>query len=150
MAMPLDPDGSPSPSSSAPLRGATAPESPYNAARSRTLMRSMSPPMLPSVNDSAIHGSKCVITRGLTQPAQCVQVVRLDAVEVVLCLRVLHSEHGVRIGFAVHVRDAPVVADDRDVLRLTLPAGDIARGRRGACRIARRHRTVCMAEFYTR
>ncbi len=58
--------------------------------------------------------------------AQRIQVVRLDPVEIVLGLRVLHAEHGVRIGFAVHVRDAPVVADDRDALRLLLPAGDVA------------------------
>ena len=28
--------------------------------------RSMSPPMLPSLNVSAIHGSNCVMTRGFT------------------------------------------------------------------------------------
>ena len=33
-------------------------------------MRSMSPPMLPSVNDNAIHGSNRVSTRGRT--AGCV------------------------------------------------------------------------------
>src|SRR5204863_4334067 len=32
------------------------------------------------------------------------------------------AEHSVRVRFSEHVRNAPVVADDRDVLRLGLPA----------------------------
>ena len=55
-----------------------------------------------------------------------VDVVRLDAVEVVLGLRVDHAEHRVGVGLAVDVRDAPVVADDGDVLRLLLPAREFA------------------------
>ena len=54
-----------------------------------------------------------------------VEVVGLDAVEVVLGLRVDHAEHRVGVGLAVDVRDAPVVADDGDALRLLLPAGDV-------------------------
>ena len=58
-----------------------------------------------------------------------VEIVRLDAIEVVLGLRVDHAEDRVRVGLAVDVRDAPVVAHDRDVLRLALPRGEL-RGRR--------------------
>ena len=57
-----------------------------------------------------------------------VQVVRLDAVEVVFGLRVDHAEHGVGVGLAGDVRDAPVVADDGDVLRLFLPARRVGTG----------------------
>jgi hypothetical protein len=43
-------------------------------------------------------------------------------VEIVLGLRVGHAEHGVGIGGAAHVGDAPVVAGDRHRLRLALHA----------------------------
>ncbi len=59
---------------------------------------------------------------GLGQPAHRVDVVGLDAVEIVFGLRVLRAEHRVRVGLAVDVRDAPVVPHDRHVLRLLLPA----------------------------
>ena len=59
-----------------------------------------------------------------------VDVVRLDAIEVVLGLRVHEPEDGVSVGLPVDVRDAPVVASDRDVLRLLLPSGLV--GIRGA------------------
>ena len=63
---------------------------------------------------------------GFGHSSKRVQVVGLDPVEIVLGLRVLHAEDGVRIGLAEDVRDAPVVADDRDVLGVALPAGEIA------------------------
>src|SRR2546429_692959 len=59
------------------------------------------------------------------EPAERVQVVRLDAVEVVLGLGVLHPEHRVGVSLPIDVRDAPIVADDGDVARLALPAGDV-------------------------
>ena len=52
---------------------------------------------------------------GFGEAAQGVDVVGLDAVEVVFGLGVLHAEDSVGVGFAVDVRDAPVVADDGDV-----------------------------------
>ena len=59
---------------------------------------------------------------GLREAADRGQVVRLDAVEVVLGLRVDDAEYGVRVGAAVHVGNAPVVAGDRHGLRPLLPA----------------------------
>ncbi len=69
----------------------------------------------------------------LGKPSDRVQVVRLDAIEVVLGLRVHDPEHGVRIGPPRDVRDAPVVANDGDALRLLLPGGGI----RVCCRVRR-------------
>ena len=51
--------------------------------------------------------------------------VVLDPVEVVLGLRVHETEHRIRIGLSVDVRDPPVVAGDGDVLRLRLPGGQV-------------------------
>ena len=74
---------------------------------------------------------------GLRQAAHGVDVVGLDAIEVVFGLGVLHAEDGVGVGFAVDVGDAPVVADDGDAGRLLLPARDfrfvgcVKEGRRG-------------------
>ena len=62
---------------------------------------------------------------GFRQAAERIQVVGLDAVEVVLGLGILHPEHRVGVGLPVHVRDAPVVPDDGDALRLPLPAGAV-------------------------
>ena len=58
---------------------------------------------------------------GLGQAAHGVDVVGLDAIEIVFGLGVHHAEDGVGVGLAVDVRDAPVVADDGDVVRLTRP-----------------------------
>jgi len=58
----------------------------------------------------------------LRQPAERREVVRLDAIEIVFGLRIGHAEHGIRVALAVHVRDAPVVADDRHRGGLLLPA----------------------------
>ena len=87
--------------------------------------------------DEQLH-PQILIHRGLPfrlgKPAQCIQVIRLDAIEVIFGLSVLHAEDGVRIGLTIDMGDAPVVADDRDFLGATLPAGEIAAplGRRGS------------------
>ena len=60
---------------------------------------------------------------GLGQATLRVEEIHLDPVEVVFGLSVDHAEHGVRVGLAVDVWDAPVVSDDRDALGLLLPGG---------------------------
>ncbi len=40
------------------------------------------------------------------------QVIRLDSRKVVLGLRIDRAEHGVGVGMSMHVRNAPVVAND--------------------------------------
>ena len=78
--------------------------------------------------DEELHPQVAVdrgLALGLRQAAHRVDVVRLDAIEVVLGLRVDHPEDRVGVGLAVDVRDAPVVADDGDVLGLLLPACDV-------------------------
>ena len=81
---------------------------------------------------------------GFGKPAERVDVIRLDAIEVVLGLRVHHSEHRIGIRVSVHVRDAPVVAHDAGALRLLAPARDLGgwrdRGGRGNARGARGRR----------
>jgi hypothetical protein len=67
---------------------------------------------------------------GLGEAAHGIDVVGFDAVEVVFGLGVLHAEDGVGVGFAVDVSDAPVVADDRDVGRLSLPTVNLRFDRR--------------------
>ncbi len=57
----------------------------------------------------------------LGQPPHGVQVVGLDPVEVVFGLRVDHAKHGIRIGLAINMRDAPVIAHNLDVGRLRGP-----------------------------
>ena len=52
---------------------------------------------------------------GFGEAAQGIEIVGLDAVEVVLGLGVDHAEDGVGVGLAGDVGDAPVVADDGDV-----------------------------------
>ena len=63
---------------------------------------------------------------GLGQAAHGVQVVGLDAVEVVFRLGVDHAEHRIGVGGAMHMGDAPVVTDDADPLRFAAPAGQIS------------------------
>ena len=63
------------------------------------------------------------------EPSLRVDEVGLDAVEVVFRLRVHDAEHGIRVGLAVHVRNAPVVTNDRDALRLLFQRGEILVGR---------------------
>ena len=78
--------------------------------------------------DEELHAQVLVDLRfalGLGQAAHRVDVVGLDAIEVVLGLGVLHAEDCVGVGLAVDVRDAPVVADDGDVGRLSFPARDL-------------------------
>ncbi len=62
------------------------------------------------------------LTFGLGETPHGVEVIGLDAIEVVFRLRVGHAEYGVGIRLAVHVGDAPVVARDGDGLRLMVPA----------------------------
>ena len=80
----------------------------------------------------------------LGQPAHGVEVVGLDPVEVVLRLGVDHPEHRVGVGLSMDVRDAPVVARDRDRAGLALPAGALGRagGRRGDLSVRRQHRRI--------
>ena len=59
---------------------------------------------------------------GFREAAHRVEVVGLDAIEVVFRLRVHQAEHRVRVRAAAHVRDAMVVTRDRDVARLARPA----------------------------
>ncbi len=66
---------------------------------------------------------------GLRQHPQADEVVPLDAGEVVLGLRIDGTEHRVRVGFAIDMRDAPVVADDADVLGMLPLASRAADGR---------------------
>ena len=61
---------------------------------------------------------------GFRRPAKRSQVVGLDAIEVVLALRIDHAEHHVGIGFTVDVGDAPVVSNDVDALGLFGPTGE--------------------------
>lgn len=65
---------------------------------------------------------------GLGEAAEADEVVALDAVEVVLGLRVHHPEHRVGVRLAHHMRDAPVVAGDRHPGRLSFPAGEVGGG----------------------
>ena len=78
--------------------------------------------------DVELH-PKILPDRGLAHEfrgtSHCRDVVALDAIEIVFRLRVDRTEHGVAIGVAVDVRDAPRVADDRDVLCLPLPAREV-------------------------
>ena len=41
--------------------------------------------------------------------------VGLDAIEIVLGLRVDHPEHGIGVGMPVHMRDSPIIAHDGNV-----------------------------------
>ena len=69
---------------------------------------------------------------GFGQPSQRVDVVGLDAVEVVLGLGVGHAEHRVGVGFAMDVGDPPGVARDADLGGLLLQAAHLVGiGRRG-------------------
>jgi hypothetical protein len=62
---------------------------------------------------------------GLGESAHRIDVICLDAIEVVLGLRVLHTEDGVGIGFSVNVGEAPIVTDNGDLLRFFFPACDV-------------------------
>jgi hypothetical protein len=59
------------------------------------------------------------------EAAEGVNVVKLDAVEIVLGLRVEQAEDGVGVGFSEDVGNAPGVADDGDVAGVLLPAGEV-------------------------
>ena len=59
------------------------------------------------------------------EAAHRIDEVRLDAIEIVLRLRVHQPEHRIGVGLAVNVGDAPGVARDRDVPRLALPPNEI-------------------------
>ncbi len=65
------------------------------------------------------------LTLDLRQSPDGVNVIHLHAIEVVLGLCVHHAEDRIGIRLAVHVRNAPVVTNDRDILGLFLPAREI-------------------------
>ena len=54
-----------------------------------------------------------------------VDVVRLDAIEVVLGLRILHAENNVGVGLAINVGDAPIVPNDGDARCLASQPGGL-------------------------
>jgi hypothetical protein len=58
----------------------------------------------------------------LRQPPQTVEIIAFDPIEIVFGLRVCHAEYRVRIGFAVNMRDTPIVANDVDVPGALLPS----------------------------
>src|SRR5262249_51766670 len=61
---------------------------------------------------------------GLGHSAETDQVVGLDTVEIVLGLRVDHAEHRIGIALALDMRDAQVIARNRNLCRLGCsPAG---------------------------
>ncbi len=62
---------------------------------------------------------------GFREAAHGIEIVCLHAIEVVLGLRVHDAEDRVGIGLSVHVRYAPGVAKDGDVLRFLLPPGNL-------------------------
>ena len=64
----------------------------------------------------------CLLALRFGRAAQGGQVIRLDAREVVLGLRVDHAEHRVGVGLAVDVRDSPIVAGDRHASCLRTPS----------------------------
>ena len=64
----------------------------------------------------------------LRQPSLRQQVVGLYPVEIVLGLRVDQCEHRVGVGLAMHMRDPPVVARDRDAARPGFPGGNFGCG----------------------
>ena len=77
--------------------------------------------------DEKLHSKVAVhlcLAFGLREASHRVQIIRFDPVEVVLSLGVHHAEHRVGVALSVDVWDAPVVADDRDVLRSLLPGRD--------------------------
>jgi hypothetical protein len=75
--------------------------------------------------DEELHAQVLVDFRlafGFGEAPHGVDVVRLDAIEVVFGLRVLHAEDRVGVGFSVDVRNAPIVPDDGDSRGLLAPA----------------------------
>ena len=56
------------------------------------------------------------------QAAHRIDVVGLDAIEIVLRLGVDHAEHGVRVCLRIHMRDSPVITYDGDVRRASFPS----------------------------
>ena len=77
------------------------------------------------VEAGAQVGPDRLLALGLGGAAERGQIVGLDPIEVVFGLGVDHAEHGIGIGPAADMRDAPVVARDRHPLRLPLPAGEV-------------------------
>src|SRR6185369_17119797 len=74
--------------------------------------------------DKYLHSQILVhlgLTLGLSEPTHRVDVIRFDAIEVVLRLGVFRSEHSIGIGLTVNVRDTPVIANDVYIAGLALP-----------------------------
>ena len=69
----------------------------------------------------AARARRVVLTLGLGEAPLRVEEVHLDAMEVVLRLRVYHAEHRIRVGRAVNVGDAPIISLDRDPIGLGFP-----------------------------
>src|SRR5215469_6556225 len=61
----------------------------------------------------------------LSQSAHGIDVVGLDAIEIVFGLGINRAEYRIRIRFSVNVGDAPIVADDSDASRFLLPTGNL-------------------------
>ena len=61
----------------------------------------------------------------LREPAQGVDVVQLDPVEIILGLREEQPKDGVGVRPAVDMGHAPMVADEGDVAGPLLPAGEV-------------------------
>ena len=75
--------------------------------------------------DEEFHPQVLIDSRfafGLRKPSHRVDVIRFDAIEVILGLRVLHSENCVGVGLTMNMRDAPIVANDGDVLAPPAPS----------------------------
>ena len=66
---------------------------------------------------------------GFGEATERSEEIGFDTIEIVFGLGVEGSEDGVRVCFAVHVGDAPYIANDRDVLGLTLPTRHIGGSR---------------------
>jgi hypothetical protein len=65
----------------------------------------------------------------LGRASQRIEVVGLDAIEVVFRLGVKETKYRIGVGFSRDVRNSPVVAGDGNVLRLAGPSGEVSRGR---------------------
>ena len=87
--------------------------------------------------DEELHPQVAIdllLTLGLRKPPHRIDEIRLDAVEIVLRLLVDQAEHSVRVRLPVDVGDSPVIAGDRDALRLLLPGRNVRRSLRARTR----------------
>src|SRR5262249_11188967 len=68
-----------------------------------------------------------LLTVGLRKAPLRQQIVLFDAIEVVFRLRVDETEYRIRVALAVYMRNAPIVAHDRDALRLRVEPSELVR-----------------------